>query len=124
MTTTGTNMIVTTDHGFFHGYVTTAADGTEEEIKIRDIAGALKSAGDILEGHHIKRIQVQCAEPSALTVCRIYSSAGTMIASWRGSRRPIITTPIGYGDPSNNLDVAGLNIAVMRSMTIKVNTAN
>ena len=96
------------------------SDGTEIEIKILTTGGALVSIGESLNCLTLQSLKVMASTPSLLQTVKLYSPAGTVIASWKGQ----VMNAGAELTAAYAFQVAGLNIPLRKGMVIKVLTAN
>jgi len=114
MTTTIPMLIIETNNQpLFSAVVCT--DGTEKECTIMSIGGALDSLGEYA-GRVIRSIRCQGDVGSILSTLKIYSPTGGVVASFVGNERT--------QEQTYNLNATGLNIPIVKGMTIKANTAD
>ena len=116
MTTTDVQLkIETSDGALYHGWGDGFTDTSETEIKVRDLAGTLKSLGDVMPGKTIVEIGVVCTEGSICTTFKIQDDKGSNVAFWRGNERTA-------SDTFYNLHAEGIKIPVKKGYVMKINT--
>jgi hypothetical protein len=96
-------------------------DATEAEMYVRTVGGSQEQLWKSNSGKSISRIRIQVADGSIITTCKIYDTNSGVVAFWRGSERNITTVK---NSEIYDLDVAGLNIPVVKGTVLKLNTAD
>ena len=116
MTTTDTFVDITVSGEEYVMFLNGGTDGSETEIKVLDVSGALRSLGEMLQGKSLTDLEVQCSDGSILGTFKIYDAQGGVVLSCVGNER---TTFI-----KANLEIHELNIPIHFGMVAKVNTTD